>query len=700
MGMRRFAILLCLCLVATGCSRMVQVDVVPVEAAPADMPVQTQVFAADGTPIATLRFVHRERATRAELPQALVDAVVAAEDRRFWSHDGVDLRAIARAALANRRAGRIVQGGSTITQQLVKNRYFPDGEDTLERKAQEAQLALALEESHTKDEILTDYLNTVYFGAGAYGVRAAAEVYFGQDVTELDLAQAALLAGLLRSPESASPFNHPEAALDERARVLETLAAEGLVTRAEAEAAATTPLGVHDRPPPPATRYPYFVEHVRRTLLADPAFGPDETTRVRRLYGGGLRIHTTIDPRLQADAEAAARAFLPDPTDPEVAIAVVRPSDGHLVAAVGGRDFAARQFDLATQARRQPGSTFKVFALVAALRDGMRLEDRVEGGSGNLRLVGGEQWRVRSGTAGLITLRDAIVRSSNGAFARLGLSLGPERVAEQAKHMGVTSDVGTNPALVLGGMDRGVSPLDMAAAYATLANRGVHVPTTAVTHVTDEHGVVVWRAPSEPVAAMDGETAWYATQALRAAIEEGTGRAARLDRPAAGKTGTGQNYRDAWFVGYTPQLAAAVWVGFPDDNRPLIGIRGVSRVEGGTWPARIWRELMQRALAGEPAVEFPYPEHHSVTVLVDPTTGYLATPWCPLTEERTALPRELPTEYCPVHGPPEPEPQTPEPAPDEAPEPAPDEAPEEAPDEAPEEAPPEQPSETGEPPPA
>ena len=672
--MRRLVALLLCCLTSTGCARLVDVRALPIEVTPVPAPQETLVYAADGTLIATLRLAHRSVVTRADVPQVLVDAVVAAEDRGFFEHHGVDGRAVLRAAVANRRAGRVVQGGSTITQQLVKNRYFPAAEDTLERKAAEARLALDLERTTTKDEILVEYLNTIYLGAGAYGVQAASRTYFGHDVDELTLPEAALLAGLIRRPESASPYTAPERAYAERARVLDGMVATGTLARPTADAVATEPLGVGEPPRPPVTRFPRFVAHVTRTLLADPSFGADEPARVRALFGGGLRVHTTIDPALQAVADAAA-TLLPSPADPEVAIAVVRPSNGDIVATVGGRDPAARPFDLATQARRQPGSAFKTFALVAALRSGWRLDDRLESGPAALPLGGGEVWHVRSRDDGRLSLRDALAASSNGVFARLAVELGPARVAEQARLMGVTSAVGAHPAAVLGGLSEGVSPLQMAAAYAALANGGVAVAPTPVDRVTTADGAVLWRAPRTPVVAAEAGTAWLATSALRGVVESGTGTAAAIDRPAAGKTGTSQNNRDAWFVGYTPDLAAAVWVGYPDVERPLVDVRGVDRVEGGTWPARIWQRLMLAALAGTPPRDFAFPQHEATTVDVDPLSGDLAGPWCPLRVPVTGLPAELPTATCTLHGPPPPPPpaapRAPSRPPDSAPAPAP-----------------------------
>jgi membrane peptidoglycan carboxypeptidase len=677
-SVHRLALLVCLVLLASACSQLVDVQVLPVDARPVDTPEQSFVYAADGSLIATLRYANREAVDRHELPQVLIDAVVSAEDRRFYLHHGVDARAIVRAAVANQRAGHVVQGGSTITQQLVKNRYFPEAEETLERKADEALLALELERAHSKDEILVDYLNTVYFGAGAYGIKAAAVTYFETSVEALTLPQAALLAGLLRSPESASPYTHPERAVEERRRVLDAMVAEDVIDAAEAARVAALPLGVSPPPPPPTTRYPYFVELVKRQLLADPRFGPNEATRVRRLFGGGLRIHTTIDPVVQAHAEEAARTVLPDASDPEVAIAVVDHRSGDLVALVGGRDFGARQFDLASQSRRSPGSLMKVFALVTALREGMRLDELIDSGSVVLPLgANSEPWRVRSGTSGPLTLRAAMASSSNGAFARLVMRLGPEQVAQQARAMGVTADIGANPALVLGGLREGVSPLQMATAYGTLANAGVLERTVAIERITNADGRDVYTPERTAWVAVDPATAYTAVEALRAVVEDGTGQAAQIGRPAAGKTGTSQDNVDAWFVGSTPELTAAVWIGYPDEERPLVGVRGVRLVQGGNLPARIWRQLMSGALSGVKATDFPYPDHLTQTVQVDPSSGGLATRWCPLTIEVTGLPSELPDYTCPLHTGPPPRPRpTPEPIPTPTP-PAPDPAPDE-----------------------
>ncbi|MEE8602584.1 transglycosylase domain-containing protein [Euzebya tangerina] len=668
-GWSLVSLLLACALLGTACSPFVQVGVAEIDLEPAPQFEQSFVYAADGSLIATLRFNNREPVTHDDLPEHLIHAIVAAEDRRFFDHDGVDARAIARAWVANRRAGTIVQGGSTITQQLIKNRYFPEAENTLERKSTEAHLAMQLERTATKSEILTDYLNTIYLGAGAYGIEAAAQTYFGVTTSDLDVGQAALIAGLIRSPEADSPYTNPRGAVEERRRVTAAMTAEGYLSRPDAVAINNAPLGVIPPPEPPATRYPFFVELVKRTLVNDPTFGLDEPTRWQRLFGGGLRIHTTIDPALQATAEAAATRFWNQPSDPEVALSVVRPQTGDIVAMVGGRDFETNQFDLATQGRRQPGSTFKVFGLVAALNSGWRLDQTIQSGSGTFDLGSGDPWSVRSGTSGRITLRQALASSSNGAFARLALDMGAGAVERTAVAMGVTSEIGVNPSTVLGGLREGVSPMEMAGAFATLANDGVHAPPRPITEVTDADGQVVWEPSQLPRVAMDAQTAYLVTSAMVDAVEEGTGGQAQLpDRPVAGKTGTVQNNADAWFVGFTPELSTAVWIGYPESRRPLLNIHGEAVVQGGNWPARIWRTFMAEALEGEPVREFTPPAELVETVLVDPLTGGIATPYCPTTVEVTGVPGELPTFTCPLHTAP---PAVAAPLPVQPPEPAP-----------------------------
>jgi membrane peptidoglycan carboxypeptidase len=662
---RRTAAALVLALSASACAnQFVVLEPPELDAVPRTPPEQTFVYDRDGRQLAVLRREFRERVTLDEVPTVLVDAVLAAEDRRFRQHGGVDVRAIGRAALANTAAGEVSQGGSTITQQLVKNLYMPDAERTAATKLEEALLARELEAEHDKDWILTEYLNTVYFGAGAYGVHAAAQTYYGLELDELHAGQAALLAGLIRSPGTLDPVAEPDAARARRDLVLDAMVETGALTLEEAADARARPLAVTARPTAPAVAEPHVVDLVVRTLLSDPTFGATEADRAARLYGGGLRIHTTIDPRAQAAARAAMAAALPDEGDPDAAVVTVDPATGHVIAAASSVPHDELQFDLATQGRRQPGSTFKTFVLTTAVTDGWRPDDRISGAQGRIA-TGSGVWEVRNAdrrSYGAIRLEDAIRASVNGAFARLVLEVGPGRVAALAKAMGVASPVEDNAPIALGGLADCCTPLDMASAYATLAALGVHRPTTVIDRIEDASGATVWRPSESATQVVPTGVAWLVTQMLQTVVTSGTGRAAAVEGwEVAGKTGTVDGYRDAWFVGYTPTQATAVWVGHHEARIPMRGVQGRRVVTGGSIPAEIWRDHVAALLVGVTPVPFTLPDREIVTVEVDPRTGLLAAPWCP--GEPSPVPRILrPTETCPSPNPPPPAP-APSPAP-------------------------------------
>ncbi len=650
---------------STGCSKIVTLDMPSIDAVPRVPPEQSVVYDAAGNQLAVLRHEFRERVSVDTLPDHLLDAVVAAEDHRFWEHGGVDGRALLRAALTNTAAGEVREGGSTLTQQLVKNLYMPDAPRTVATKVKEALLARQLEAEHTKREILEEYLNTVYFGNGAYGVQAAAETYWRAGAADLTVAESALLAGIIRSPETLNPTRAPAAARARRDQVLDAMEAAGDLAPAVAAAARAQPVAVEPRPPTPATTQPYWVDFVVRSLLEDPSFGADESERASRLYGGGLRVYTTLDPALQEQAVAAAHGMLGDPGDPEVAVVSVDPATGAVRAAVAGRDYERRQFDLATQGRRQPGSTFKTFVLAAAVTSGMGPDTPVNGNQGVLRTQNGP-WSVRNYTGssyGLITLRKATTDSVNGAFARLILELGVGRVAALARAMGVTAPINEDPPIALGGLTEGVSPLDMAAAYATLANLGERVPVSPIDRIEDRAGHVVWRPDHTPRRVLTPSAAFVTVQLLEGVVAEGTGVRAQVPgREVAGKTGTVQDYSDAWFVGFTPRLATAVWVGYPDSRRPMRSVHGTSPVTGGTIPATIFSRYMTAALDGTAPAAFTLPDDEYEVVALDPDTGLRAAPWCP--GEPSPVPRVLvPRETCPSPAPVPPPASTPVPAP-------------------------------------
>jgi membrane peptidoglycan carboxypeptidase len=658
-----------LALAVAGCGDVITLELPTVsdlELVPRAPAVQSVVYDADGEQLAVLRREYREPVSLLDVPQHLVDAILTAEDRRFYDHTGVDARAITRAALANHTSGRTEQGGSTITQQLVKNLYLPEAERTGATKLREAVLARELERARSKADILEDYLNTVYFGEGAHGVQAAAWTYFRAEIGDLELAQSALLAAIIRAPERFTPTRATEAAQVRRDDVLRRMAADGLISAAERDAALRSPVEVHPRPPTPQTREPHFVDLIVRTLLADPRFGATEADRATRLYEGGLHVHTTLRPDLQALARETLADHLPDDSDPEAAIAVVDPATGHVLAATGNRAYEQLQFDLATQARRQPGSTFKTFVLAGAIADGHHPESTHDGRQGEVPLVGGGSWEVRNYDRRSypdVTLAGATRSSVNAAFARLGAEIGLARVAGLATAMGVRSPVPEDdPQITIGGGGVAVTPLDLAAGYATLANLGVHVPTTPVTRVEDGQGTTVWLPDTVGRPALPPSAAHVTTEVLRDVVERGTALAAQVPGwEVAGKTGTTSDHADAWFVGYTPVLSTAVWMGHVEGRVPLVDVRGVRQVTGGTLPARIFAGFTAAALADVDPVPFVLPDDEYVLVEIDPESGLLAAGWCEGRTER--LPRVLvPSDTCP-EPPPPPEPTPSPPAP-------------------------------------
>jgi penicillin-binding protein 1A len=601
------------------------------------------VLDADGHEIAEFRAFELTVPIRyRDIPQVVKDAVVAIEDRRFWGHHGVDPEGLIRAALTNYREGEVVQGGSTITQQYVKNTYTT-GERDISRKLREALIATRLERQLSKDEILFRYLNTVYFGDGAYGIGAAAESYFGKPVNDLTLSEAALLAGAIASPARYGPRVNAEVADGRRLTVLRAMRDQDLISRRQFQGARrqhlwAAPFGTPTRPatviqPPPrggATAYPYFVDYVRRVL--EQRYGH------RQLYRGGLRIETTIDPRLQAQAEASVAETLDGTSAPlEMSLVSVEPSTGHVQALVGGRDFGLSQVNLALggSAGMQPGSSFKTFVLATALERGIDPETLIDAPA-SLDFPGCDPTCTINNSDfedhGQMTLRAATHASVNTVFAALIDQLGPQAVAEMAQRLGVSAIDPAQPygvSLALGAYE--VSPLDMAAGYATIANRGVRQEVTPILRVLDRRGNVLedHTAP-EGESVLDPVVADNVSDVLQGVIQGGTGEAADIGRPAAGKTGTAQDYRAAWFAGYTPQLATAVWMGYSDSPRPLENIKGLGAVHGGDFPAETWGRYMRAALDGQPVLDFvpPGPLPDLVSDPSDPVveTPDLATP--------------------------------------------------------------------------
>jgi penicillin-binding protein 1A len=521
-----------------------------------------------------------------ELPPFLAQALLATEDRRFYGHFGLDPVGLARAMFVNLRAGRVVQGGSTITQQLAKN-VFLTHERSIERKVQEFLLALWLERRFSKDEILTLYLNRVYLGAATYGVEAAAQRYFGKSARQVNMREAAVLVGLLKAPSRFAPTTDRTRALRRADEVLDNLAEAGWASAGEVAAAKTLPVGTPGGGG--GTRSArYFVD-----WLADQVSG----------YVGfvdrDLVVRTTLDARVQRAAEAALGDILAregDRADAGQAALVALTPGGAVRAMVGGRDYAESQFNRATAALRQPGSAFKSFVYLAALDRGARPDDRVSDAP-----VAIGEWRPRNyeGEAGRgeITLRDAFARSVNTAAIRVAQRDGIDATLAAARRAGVLSPLRREFATALGASE--VTLLELTGAYAPFANGGMAVTPHAIVEISDRSGRVLYRrSGSGGVAIMSPATLGAMNDLLRAVIERGTGRAAALDRPMGGKTGTSQDYRDAWFVGFTADLVAGVWFG-NDDSSPM------NRVAGGGLPARAWRSFMIEATRGQPVRPIP-----------------------------------------------------------------------------------------------
>jgi len=553
------------------------------------MPETSIVYASDGTVLAEW-FDAEDRTVvpNDAIPDHLKDATVAIEDRRFYEHSGVDLQAIARALSVNSKAGEVRQGGSTITQQTVKLLYT-DGKRTLTRKIEEALLALSLETRADKDSVLGVYLNTIYFGRGAYGVESAAHRFFGSTASDLTLAQSALLAGCIQSPTRYDPFVNPAPALERRNVVLREMRDQGYISTEDAATAAAEPLGLKEDSAASVPFAPYFVEYVRRDLLA--RLGSE------RLYKGGLRIYTTLDPAAQKAAESAAASVLPSPGDPEVALAAVRWRDGAVVAIVGGRDFGIEQFDLATQGKRQTGSAFKPFVLAAALEQGYTLDTMWEASPFETP-VKDEIWHVENYenniTGGSYSLKTATVWSINTVYARLITAVGADKVVDVARRMGITTPMDPDPAIALGGLTRGVSPLEMASAFGTIANNGVAIPPSGVDRVTDDAGTLVYAPDRAGTRAISEGVATTLAVVLNEVYTTGTGQAANFGAWGAVKTGTAQSWRDAWLVGYSGDLSTAVWIGYAQAQVPMENVHGI-RVTGGSFPAAVWKSFMQVA---------------------------------------------------------------------------------------------------------
>ena len=607
----------------------------------------SRIYDAQGRELASFRtFEQRVPVQPKDIPDVVKQAVIASEDKRFYSHGGVDVQGSLRALWADVRDNEYVQGGSTITQQYVKEAYLTR-ERTLSRKLREAMIARYVDRELPKDEILYRYLSIVYFGDGAYGIGAASEAYFRKPVSQLTLSEAALLAGIIPAPSDYEPHHNPAMAEERRLIVLRAMFEQKRITRQQFDEAVsqkificcdlgppTVPATVVWRRADPPTEFPYFVDYVRRYVVAH--HGEDA------LYRGGLRVQTTLDPRLQLLAQETVARQLEGTQPPlEMSIVSVEPPTGFVKALVGGRDFhaATGQVNLALGkctvqtpplaptdqpvcldgggTGRQPGSSFKPFTLAKALEKGITPE-KVYRSPSSYRICPGSQpgCVVRGGGGGgSSTLRSATWRSVNTVYVQVIQDAGVTDTAELAHRLGVTtvSPDGKLPdgqpysqLLTLGVAE--VAPLDMAAAFGVFAARGTQSPATPIVKIEDVNGKVLEdNTARQPKRVLDQAVADTVTDVTRGVISSGTGKAADIGRPAAGKTGTAEDNADAWFVGFTPTLSTAVWMGYSDGRRPLLRIKGVSRVEGGTIPARTWKAFMSQAVSGVPVTDLDKP---------------------------------------------------------------------------------------------
>ena len=609
------------------------------------------------------------------IPKKVRRAVIAIEDERFYDHDGVDIQAIFRAAFANAASGQIEEGGSTITQQYVKNVIISPGQvadKTLERKINEAVMALQLEKKLSKKEILERYLNTVYFGSGAYGIQAASKTFFRKPVNKLKLGEGALLAGLIRSPDTYNPYTSKKEALERRNLVLDKLVELGWASRAGASAAKKKGLEVKPRLEEDQYPAPYFLDYVQRLIKFDDRFsviGETPRARERALFTGGLRIYTTVDLDMQAAADEAVDYYLGPETGPHGSLVAIEPDTGYVKAMVGGFDFFAPEnkdpfakLNLAIQAEpnlgrvkdcgaseweerapgcgRQAGSAYKPFALVAALQDGIPLSKTYEA-QDCMSFPEHDNWEVcnyEEAEYGQKTLLEATAASINTVYAQVAIDAGFQDVVDAAEDMGITIPQDAFASSVLG--TNSVNPLNMASAFGTLASEGEHTPPVAIRRIENAEGQVLYEDETKSEQAVEPTVAYVATTALEEVIESGTAYEATngyIGRPAAGKTGTAQEYRDAWFAGYTPDLSAAVWVGHPEGQVSMATEYAGGPVFGGSFPALIWTRFMTQALAGAPITDFPEPDPDDfVTVEIDteppewaPEEGCLAGPFTP-----------------------------------------------------------------------
>ncbi len=577
------------------------------ELKPIDKGATSTVYAGDGSQLGFVSSdIIRTPIAWSDIPDSVRQATVAIEDKRFYHHGGVDFNGIVRAGIKNITEGKTVQGGSTITQQLVRELYIKDPKRDLSRKIREAKMADELEKRHTKRWILHEYLNDVPYGTvlgrTAIGIEAASEIFFDGDAKHLTLDQAALLAGLPQAPSEYNPFRNPAAALQRRNDVLDAMAKQHFITPDQARAAEQKPLGLRRTTRYENRREPYFFDYVQDQLIS--RYGVNVFRR------GGLKIYTTVDPKLQDEGRNAIASNLNYPSDPSSAIVSIDPHTGYIKAMASSGTYQSRAFNLAAQGHRQPGSAFKVMVLTTAIRQGVDPNTTFYDSKPlALNVPGYGPWKVKTYDntyGGRMNLVQATLKSDNTVYAQLDVDVGPKNVAKTAHLLGIRTKLDGIPSEGLGGLRLGVSPLEMASAYATLAAGGVYSEPKAITKVvfpggkTDDIGRPVRKR------VLSDAVAYEVTKILQMNIQRGTAKRANYGCPAAAKTGTTDNYNDAWLVGYTPTMSSAVWVGYPNALIQMRNVHGIE-VQGGTFPAQIWHDYM--SVGNSTCSNFPRPKH-------------------------------------------------------------------------------------------
>ncbi|CAN5878776.1 hypothetical protein BH18ACT11_BH18ACT11_17410 [soil metagenome] len=678
----RTAFLLLCFVTLLGAVGMVAASVSTYQALAADMPdlddyhsaelAQTSlVYDADGEVVDQLYGVQNRFVVPLEdVDPTFRQAIISVEDHRFYEHRGLDFEAIGRAAVENVQSLSIQEGGSTLTQQLIKNTYIAQQQrqvPSFERKFVEGSLAWQYEKGHSKQEILEQYLNTVYFGSNAYGAQAAARTYFNKDASDLTLSESALLAGIINLPGVYDPFVDPESAKERRNVVLGRMLEYGYISKKEHDEAAASKVVVSRGRVLYENDNEYFLNAVRKEIAEE--YGDD------MVYEGGLKIYTTLDPALQATASEAVDSIVnPEAGDPSAALVSIDPSTGAVRAMVGGSDFEQVKFNLATQAHRQAGSSFKSFVYAEAVNEGISPDSMYV--SKHLNIDMGKNARPYEVDnydfihRGPITLERALADSDNTVFVQLALDLGLQKVVEMANKLGIDSEIDAYPSTAIGGLRVGVTPLEMASAYSTFANSGTHMEPYLVQKVTkDQNGEDELLEEHRPVGeeALSPDEAAVVTEAMRAVITRGTASYyhdldAEIGRPAAGKTGTSNEFIDAWFIGFIPQLSTSVWVGYPNERRSMVNINGLEQINGENYPLDIWSLYMQSAVQGYSVEQFDTPGSDLNLEVKTDGRSYVKPPPPPEPPEKTKEEKaDGETEEDPASGNPAAQPERPDP---------------------------------------